>query len=124
MAELRQAEKSMSKAMPAIVHMDPKKKRKIIQAFADQERRWEILKPSEIKIDKAEVGLWKSFMSTAKKDDFVKVPTLEKLENGEIARLTVDGFESFEVVKIRAKEKDIYAMVVVNAVIRDPAGNE
>ena len=77
-------------------------------------------------------------MGTAKENDFIEVLELNTLENGEIANLVANGFESFQIVKIRTKNKDIYAknkatgvttgavyvMSAVKYVIKNPAGGD
>lgn len=94
-------------------------KRRVMTNIADQERNWEDMRPEDIKIDKEEIGMWSGFFGTAKKDDFIKERMIESLESGEIVDLVIDGFESFQIVKIRAKNKNICAMSVVEFVKRD-----
>lgn len=120
MEELADMEKDLSVALPTLSFMSPETKKQIMDNIAHQEANWESLHPADIKIDKEEVSMWGGFMGGAKKSDFIGQKVLETLESGEIVDLTINGFESFRIVKIRAKNKDTHAMSVIEFIKKDP----
>ena len=138
MRELQSIERTIDKAIPTFSQLPQEIKRDIMTDITKQERDWERLRPQDVNIRKEETRMWGGFMGTAKENDFIEVLELNTLENGEIANLVANGFESFQIVKIRTKNKDIYTknkatgvttgavyvMSAVKYVIKNPAGGE
>lgn len=120
MEELTNIEKDINTVLPTLVDMAPETKKQIMANIAHHEANWETLKPTDIKIDKEEVNMWGGFIGGAKKADFVEQKVVETLERGEIVDLTIDGYESFQIVKIRARDKDACAMSMVEFIKKDP----
>ena len=120
MSELDAMERDLSKAIPGLAAMPLETREAIVSDIAFQEYNWDILKASEIIVSKDEMKMWGSFLKTAKKVDFIEQRVVETLKSGEILELTIDGFQVFHIIKIRAKNKDVCAMSVIEFEKLDP----
>lgn len=118
MRGLSDIEKDIAVTLPTLSSITPEKKQQIMADIADQEANWETLKPADIKISKEEVNMWSGFLKT-NTSDFVRTKGIATLERGEIIDLVINGFISFQIVKIRAKDKDGHAMSMIEFTTKD-----
>lgn len=129
MDDLLSLEPDFAETIPGLENMDEETKKSVISNIAQQEANWTDLSPAQIVIPKAEVALWSSFVGTAKPPDFMKERSIKSLERGEILDLKIGGFQQFQIVKIRTKNKQIepqseqsWAMSVIELIVDTPEG--
>lgn len=72
-----------------------------------------------MKVSPEEISMWNNFLNSAKNTDFIGQSSVAELKLGETVHLDVTGFSSFQLVKIRTREKDGAIMCMVRATRKD-----
>lgn len=71
-----------------------------------------------------EINMWNNFLNSAKNTDFIGQSSVAELKLGETVHLDVTGFSSFQLVKIRTREKDGNALCMVRATRKNSAESQ
>lgn len=103
----------IDRGFPAPDGLSPIEKLKIIAQMGMEERNWDKIKPADIVVSPAEVGMWGGFMGEAKEGDFNEFTSVSRFSKGEIMSFEIIGFDYFRIVKIRKNDKVGKALSVI-----------
>jgi hypothetical protein len=124
MTGLEKIKNGLKSILPSFFQMSSEEQGEVMTGIIEQEVNWDRMKLQDIIIDKKEVSMWSELLNSTKRSDLIPQKTVEKLERGEIVELLIKGFESFRIIKIRTRDKEGYAMSVIEFEIKDPRNKD